>query len=288
MILLDQSQIMISNLMVNLHRSEDFELSEDMCRHMVLNSLRKYNKKFGRDYGQLVVCCDGESYWRKGIFEWYKHSRIGNKENSRIDWEEVHRIGSKIRQEICDFMPFRFVRIPDAEGDDVIASLAMNLKYEKHVIISGDHDFQQLQRHGHVLQYNPVKDEFIKCQYPIRFLKEHIIKGDVGDGIPNVKSADDVFKMGIRQTPITAKWLEEIMELPAKEFCKTDEELRRYRRNRTLIDFTCIPAYVQENIHKSFMASVNFTARKGIVSDYLKSRGLLELEGKYQDFLQQW
>lgn len=284
MILIDQSQIMISNLMVNLHRSPDFELSEDVCRHMVLNSLRKYNKKFNWPYGQLVVCCDGDNYWRKGFFEFYKHSRIGGKEQSRIDWEEVYRIASKIRQEICDFMPFRFVRVPGAEGDDVIASLAMNNTYEKHVIISGDHDFQQLQRHGHVLQYNPVKDEYIKCQFPIRFLKEHIVRGDVGDGIPNIKSADDVFKSGIRQTPITAKWLEEIMELPAKKFCTTDEELRRYRRNNTLINFSAIPQYIQDAIQQSYMESVNYTGRTTVMTDYFKSRKLHELLGKSKEF----
>ena len=48
MILVDMNQCMISNLMVQVKTSNG--LDENLVRHMVLNSLRNYRKKFGGEY----------------------------------------------------------------------------------------------------------------------------------------------------------------------------------------------------------------------------------------------
>ena len=45
MILVDFSQVMISNLMVQLANNQQ-QLDEPMVRHMVLSSLRMYKQKF--------------------------------------------------------------------------------------------------------------------------------------------------------------------------------------------------------------------------------------------------
>ena len=49
MIIVDINQIMISNLMVQINGRQAVELSEDLVRHMVLNSLRAHNKKFRKE-----------------------------------------------------------------------------------------------------------------------------------------------------------------------------------------------------------------------------------------------
>ena len=49
MIIVDLNQIMISNLMVQLNGRNAEPLSEDLVRHMVLNSLRAHNKKFRKE-----------------------------------------------------------------------------------------------------------------------------------------------------------------------------------------------------------------------------------------------
>ena len=64
MILVDFSQVMISNIMMQLSNN-DSKLDEDMVRHMVLNSLRSYRSKFHEEYGELVIACDNMNYWRK-------------------------------------------------------------------------------------------------------------------------------------------------------------------------------------------------------------------------------
>ena len=57
MIIVDLNQIMISNLMVQINGRNAVELSEDLVRHMVLNSLRGHYKRF-RDYGEMIIACD--------------------------------------------------------------------------------------------------------------------------------------------------------------------------------------------------------------------------------------
>ena len=74
MILVDFSQVMISNIMMQLSNN-DSKLDEDMVRHMVLSSLRLYKRKFGAEYGELVICADGPSYWRRQVFPHYKIGR---------------------------------------------------------------------------------------------------------------------------------------------------------------------------------------------------------------------
>ena len=58
MIIVDINQIMISNLMVQISGRNAVELNEDLVRHMVLNSLRAHNKKFRKEYGDMVIACD--------------------------------------------------------------------------------------------------------------------------------------------------------------------------------------------------------------------------------------
>ena len=75
MIIVDINQIMISNLMVQINGRNAVELSEDLVRHMVLNSLRAHNKKFRKEYGQMVIACDSSNVSRSTAFPKYKAGR---------------------------------------------------------------------------------------------------------------------------------------------------------------------------------------------------------------------
>jgi hypothetical protein len=79
---------------------------------------------------------------------------------------------------------------------------------------------------------------------------EHICKGDKGDGIPNILSADDTFVTDTRQKPVSAKKLAEWQTYNIEEFTsKVDiETARNFQRNRYLIDFEYIPDTVRNNI----------------------------------------
>ena len=58
--------------MVQINGRQAVELSEDLVRHMVLNSLRAHNKKFRKEYGDIVIACDSKNVWRREIFPNYK------------------------------------------------------------------------------------------------------------------------------------------------------------------------------------------------------------------------
>ena len=74
MILIDFSQTIIAGLMAQL-KITDGEISEDMLRHMILNSLRNYQKRYSSEYGEMVLCTDAANPWRRGYFPLYKANR---------------------------------------------------------------------------------------------------------------------------------------------------------------------------------------------------------------------
>lgn len=274
-ILVDLSQVMISNFMVEYSREPDLSvINESLMRHMILNSLRANKVKFEKEFGELVICCDDTHNWRKDIFPYYKAARKRSREESKIDWNAVFEALHKIRDEIEEFFPYPVLRIDRAEADDIIGSICHyvgnNMPDEKILIISGDKDFGQLHRYSNISQFDPKKKGWITNDDPVMFLERHIIKGDPGDGIPNIRSADDIFmQSGVRQKPVTekmlAKWLSGEVEM-------TDEERQRYRRNKPLIDLSCVPDAIREEainkyLHREFhdrSKLFNYFIKKGL------------------------
>ena len=248
MIIVDINQIMISNLMVTIHR-DNLELGEDLIRHMVLNSLRGHNKKFRKQYGEMVIACDSGNVWRRTIFPNYKAGRKANRDKSEHDWEYIFDLLSKVKNEIKQFLPYKVIEVESVEADDIIAVLCKRTN-EKVLILSGDKDFIQL-HNDRVKQYNPVLNKFVgQGENPSLYIREHILKGDRSDGIPNVLSDDNVFIEGRRQRPLSKKkiegWLNEV--LPTF----TEEQEKNYLRNRQLIDLSFVPEWLEQNINREF------------------------------------
>ena len=248
MILVDLNQVAISNLMVSINTyNKNQEINEDLLRHMVLNSLRAYKVKFGEKYGELVICCDGRHYWRRDIFPFYKAGRKKDRASSTLDWTLIFETLNKIRDEIKEYFPYIVIDVDRTEADDIIAVLVQNKgPFELVLILSGDKDFMQLQKHHNVDQYAPVQKKFLRVNSPEAFLKEQIIRGDRGDGVPNCLSADDVLVKGERQKSISKKKLSAWLENDPKDF--SDQMLRGYRRNEQLIDLEFIPNDLQEEV----------------------------------------
>ena len=249
MIIVDINQIMISNLMVQINGRNAVELSEDLVRHMVLNSLRAHNKKFRKEYGQMVIACDSSNVWRRTAFPNYKAGRKANRAKSEHNWEFIFDVLAKIKKEIKDFLPYKVIAVDTAEADDIIATLCRRIK-EKILILSGDKDFIQLHNEK-IRQYNPVLNKFVgKDENPSLYIREHILKGDRSDGIPNVLSDDNVFIEGRRQTPLTKKKIEAWVNEVVPTF--NDVQQKNYERNRQLIDLNCIPKELESNINREF------------------------------------
>ena len=249
MIIVDINQIMISNLMVQINGRNAVELSEDLVRHMVLNSLRAHNKKFRKEYGQMVIACDSSNVWRRTAFPNYKAGRKENRAKSEHDWEFIFDVLAKIKKEIKDFLPYKVVAVESTEADDIIATLCKRTN-EKVLILSGDKDFIQL-HNDRIKQYNPVLNKFVgQGENPSLYIREHILKGDRSDGIPNVLSDDNVFIEGRRQRPLSKKKIEAWCNEIVPTF--NEEEQKNYDRNKTLIDLNCIPREFEDKINREF------------------------------------
>jgi 5'-3' exonuclease len=254
MIIMDLSQVMISNLMVQLGNHTNAEIEEDLLRHMILNSIRSYNQKFKNEFGEMIIACDAGNNWRRQVFPYYKANRRKNREKSEINWTTVFETLNKVRDELKDYFPYRVIRVDGAEADDVIGSLAQTYgnTNEPILILSGDKDFVQLQCYMNVKQFDPVQKKWRKTNDVDKFMKEHIIRGDTGDGVPNFLSADDTFVVGARQKPISQKKLDQWLEAAdPKEFCD-EKMLRGYLRNQQLVDLNFIPPDIKKEVLVQF------------------------------------
>jgi hypothetical protein len=248
MIIFDYNQVAISNLMEQIGSSKT-QVEEGLVRHMILNTIRTYVKKFKESHGpEVILACDNKNYWRREIFSHYKASRKKAREASGHDWNTIFECLNSIKEELKQNSPYKVVEVHTCEADDIIATLVMNrAANEKIMILSSDKDFAQLQKFPNVEQYSPILKKFIKEPLPSAQLKQLVIRGDKGDGIPNILSADDVFVAGGRQKPITEAKIINWMNQEPKEFCN-DEMFRNYTRNETLIDLTKIPENLKQEI----------------------------------------
>ena len=262
MIIFDFNQVAISNLMEQIGSSKT-AVDESLVRHMILNTIRTYVKKFKAEFGpNIIIACDNKKYWRREIFPYYKANRKKSRESSGHDWNTIFECLNKIRDELREHSPYKVIEVDTAEADDIIAVLSIkHSANEKVMILSSDKDFAQLQKYPNVEQYSPILKKFIKEPLPSAQLKQLVIRGDKSDGIPNILSKDDVFVEGGRQKPITEAKIINWMNQKPEEFC-TEEMLRNYNRNEMLIDLTRIPENLKQNIIDTYESSKGRTRQE--------------------------
>lgn len=266
-ILIDYSQTAIASFYAMSKGT--VEVDEDLMRHIILNMIRQYRNQFSKKYGELIICCDHYKNWRKEIFPQYKANRKKGREESSIDWEKLFEALNMVREELKQFMPYRVIQIEGAEADDIIATLCT--KSNPTVIVSSDKDFIQLQKYEGVSQWSPVQKKFIKGN-PEESLYEKIIKGDTGDGVPNILSADEtLINEDMRQRPISKKKLDLWRGQSPEEFCDTHEMLRNYYRNKQMVDLSEIPESIRINIVTDY-ESQSEQSRKNLMNYFISKR----------------
>jgi 5'-3' exonuclease len=262
MILIDNTQILIASIFSQYKNMND--VSEDVVRHIVINTYRMYRTRFKDEYGDLVICQDSANPWRREMFPHYKANRKKAHDKDKEQWDKIFEILTKIRQEIMENFPYKNMRVDRCEADDIIATLAKKFHtQEKILIVSSDKDFQQLQRFPNIVQFSPIHKDFLKCENPEKHLFEHILRGDTGDGVPNILSDDDTFIDDTkRQKPLSTKKINNwaFYGVPA-------EHERNFDRNKNLVDLAYIPEDIEQNILNEY--AVPYAGNKGKVFDYL-------------------
>lgn len=250
-ILIDCHQVVLSGLQKQVSATKIKVMDEDLCRHLVLNSIREVVFKFKKDYGRVIICCDSRKYWRKEIFPYYKANRKKSRENSYLDWDIVFKVLDEVKADMKEKFPYLVLQIEGAEADDIIGVLAPRLSaHEPVMIVSSDGDFKQLHQYKNVKQYNPMLKIFVKSPNPKLELKEKIIRGDAGDGICNILSPSDSLVLGIRQKSISKVIMEKYITLNFDD--ETIENFENIQRNRQLIDLTYIPQAIKDKIIQEY------------------------------------
>ena len=280
MILLDFSNIIVGSIMVSSRVPDEERFSEDFIRHLVLNSVRSYRKKYVDKYGEMVICTDYLSSWRKVAFPFYKAHRKKQREKQDkeqgMDWSALFETISQITGELKDYFPYKVIQVPHAEGDDVIAVLAKyanNTLKEPSLIVSSDKDFNQLYKYKKIRQYSPMRGKMLKGIDAEAYLKEHIIRGDKGDGIPNILSADDCIIDGVRQKPISKKKVSNWLQQEPQDFCNNGM-MDGWNRNQKIIDFEFIPEPISVDILEQYKSQTPDVRpnRSGLLNYFVKHR----------------
>ena len=297
MILVDYSQVALAAILTFQRELKGTESEvKNLIRHVTLSTIKSYKKKYGKEYGELVICCDGRKYWRKEFFEQYKGMRKSNRDKSDLDWKLIFDTLSEMREDIAKHFPWRVIHVDRAEADDIIAVMSKWLQEnqlvqeglveetQKVLILSSDKDFKQLQLYPTVKQWSPMQKKYITAsKQEIRdFMIEHIVKGDTGDGVPNILSKDDVFMIGERQKPMSAKRLAEFID-KGFDACKNDDERRNWHRNATLVDFQFIPEDVQKSIVDTYLSNKPNGDKMTVMNYLMEHRCRLLLE-ELEDF----
>ena len=281
------NQISLASLMMHLNMTKAKEPDESMVRHMILNSVRMYRTMFGEEYGEVILTYDSKHYWRRDFFPQYKSNRKKNRDADSKDWNAIFEILNKIKAEIKDNLPYKFLEVYGAEADDIIATLCKfsqtekdRSRNEKIIIVSGDKDFIQLQKYVNVKQYSPILKKYVDGHVPETYIKEHILKGDTSDGVPNVLSPDNTFTDGLRQRPLGKKKIDTWLDIDINDL--QDEVKRNYQRNEKLIDLSKIPNELESEILTEFHGAP-FGDRSKLLNYFIKSRlrNLTETIGEF-------
>lgn len=256
MILIDYSQIAISSMFAIMSKDKQ-EITEDFLRHVILNSIRSIRSKF-RSYGEVILAIDSPNSWRKTIFPYYKANRKKSRDESDIDWNFVHQIINKVKEEIKVNFPYKVIEIDGAEADDIIGTLVWKHQFplmsnnneENLLIISADKDFIQLQKYNNVRQYNPIAEKYVEGD-GLAYLHEHILKGDTGDGVPNAISPDSCLVEKIRQKPMMKKRIDLLATMSEDEkeaHFEKEGFLKYYQRNKQCINLDNTPKDLKDQI----------------------------------------
>lgn len=267
--LLDLSGTMYAALHVDLKGGSTPQFA--YIRHLVLNSILTYNKRFKHEYGELIIAMDNGS-WRGKYFEEYKWARYNTISKDDHDWEKIYEYMERVCQELIQFFPYPCIRVKYAEGDDVIGTMTdyFTARGERVLIISGDKDMVYKTVHPLCTQYRPIQNIFYEVDDPKKFAFELFVRGDKSDGIPNIFSPNDFIKRqeidkqnGVkpkRATGVKAKFLEDFWDLyskPDTTECRIkeflgEENYNHFVRNRKLISLDLIPDIIRDAIVKAY------------------------------------
>lgn len=291
MILIDYNAVAIATITTEMKMQS---LEPGFLKHLFFSKILHFKKKFPEYGNRIVLAMDDKNYWRKDVFPFYKGMRKKNREESSIDWTSIFKSMDDLTEDLKSLNIYTIVKVDRCEADDIMAVICKysqdhNLvqtglieEPEPILIMSADTDLVQLQKYSNVKQYSPVQKKWVETSDLRYFMMEHILRGDRGDGIPNVLSPENSLVDGIRQTSLKETFIQEVLAMddPSKLL---PEVLKNYQRNEKLVNLDFIPEEYVGKIIETYTASSPKMDRMKLMTYFTKNKMKILLES-LQDF----
>ena len=287
MILVDTSQVLISTITMEMKMKK---MEPGFLRHMFFSKILSFKRKFPEYANRVVLALDDRNYWRKDIFPHYKGTRKKMRDKSDLDWDSIYSSINELLDDLTKLNIYKMVKVDRCEADDVMAIIAKYSQDNDHVqvglmeepepilILSADTDLAQLQKYPNVKQYSPTQKKWVKPDNMKYFMMEHIMRGDTGDGVPNILSPDNCLMEGIRQTPLREKFIQEVLAMDDPYSGLAGEVLRNYQRNERLVNLDFIPEEYEQKIIEAYTSQKPKMDRMKLMTYMTKHKMKLLLE----------
>lgn len=223
-------------------------------------TLLELKKKFAKTAPWTDVIfakdCRRDAIWRMKLFSSYKEQRVCDAENDKGVPAAFAYTFAVILPALQQKYPgLRVIGCPAAEADDVIAIVHSCVRTGQRAgtpatnpitIVSTDLDYVQICDRYTALVNANKKDMLAKFDTETRthYLEVKVIKGDKSDNIPPIAK-----KIGDKTA---IKYAKDKSLLEAR-FAQDEGVRLNYERNRTLIDFKCIPNNIRDSVCSVFL-----------------------------------
>jgi len=212
----------------------DFKNVKDPSYTIVFNFFRNIKNLIEQFYpSKIFLCGEGGKTFRHSLYTGYKANRIvKTAEGHSQKTLQAFYTQADIIWETAKHLPLHRVFAPGFEADDVITTLAFDLKDEDVIIVSNDSDYTQLLQKGdeakNISIFNPFTREYVDVP-PYHYLTYKLCVGDTSDNIPGLVSPKKALALAVDPKALAA-------------FIASSEEIREnYNLNKTLIELNAIP-----------------------------------------------
>ncbi len=174
---------------------------------------------------------EGDPQFRKQLFPDYKKNRIVKLGSKKAEDKQNVLRQADIICNLLSYLPITMVRAAAFEADDVMHTLASNLKDEEVIIVSSDSDMiqtiQNLSNYD-VKLFNPRTKEFVQAPEYV-YLVWKSIAGDTSDSIPSISSKEKATNCATDGATL-------------QEFLSYEENRANFSLNKNLIELQLVPA----------------------------------------------
>jgi len=288
-LMIDFSNIAWATFHTNIKITKDSSLTQNQIsqhwKYLMLNSLQRL--KIKHQPTEIIICFDSYS-WRKKYFKFYKARREITKKKSGMNHDAFIRVIDEIYEDLKIYFPYKVIRADWAEADDIIAVLVHTLQDSgtQIIIASRDKDFKQL-LNSRVLLWDTQAWKWIKCEHPKTYLIKHILMGDAGDDVPNVRSDSDTFITdGKRQKACGPKAVEKILAEGLEEFIHSEGLIANFKRNKRLIRLSksSIPERVWNAVLENYAAQETKKGNYMLLAKYFSVNRMRRLQKSIDKF----